>query len=926
MSTATRVTHEGAQELSPEVIKMALMCKDKVETTKELLGITNLNKAFQLENGEQVYVVSNQFVSRVHVVGVEGFEIEPTETESVPLSHGTLLPAADFVCGVVSSFWLKDTIDERVNSETNAPDQLDLASAESWGDFSISLRRVPGIGEIPAEETSEETVELEVHEVVELTQTTASLARFTDREAKLKLAIEPDPTFEPASSPPAPVCQHAYIKPSLYTGYMRAVIQLLLGIGFVGPRTYETKWIEEGEDRNYVSIKTENGLPVERVFGLPKEWDEEGFKVQIKYDYRFFTSHGLSWGSKQDNSLAADEEPEKLCYLIQISQSGVHAMLLPLDPLSKLPEGRERYVTLFPELAEQDQWGEGLLDKLGGFPTGESFPRGNDLQAAIKAGEVIELLDSSTMEAFYEGEFVATSLGWVFQPEGGRADNVCIKWTSAPGWKQGWHYSVVYELAPFNPALDEPYPQHAKWLRGSVKRYLIKKAKRLSPEQIAEILAIEGDNPDAVYEERFAYFKNLTVPSPMSGTGSLQPKKHGDLYNPGIAPIKFSEPLFGGGLVSFDFDCARDAKPPEHCDSPIAVIGEKGGGIATINCFYRKYAPPGLLSWDTRGQHQYVGTWEKGYASEGQRELGYFYTSHLDLRKKVDVGNYSNEKTTGTFVGYNYLVKSCAYYSKFFTNYTWVWHSYEWESVKYSGITYRAAIAFPEGERNAYYAVVYEEKEDYETAYGVIGPMRSGDGPIILHSGVYHWIYYWSPACDPGPPYIIHPSKLTCRMQEHKEASTINSWFPDAPAPEWYDYEIKPYKDDDGDCTGTATFISRKYGPVFSGPTWSESTEPKTTIEYKLRIFGDLPISGATLMSDSLSGDVGFVSTPLRDWWFKRAPDLFMNFPKLSVVQSCWGNQIINYDKQMEVPTAESYGTPNNLRSHSTATYVGYIK
>jgi hypothetical protein len=180
--------------------------------------------------------------------------------------------------------------------------------------------------------------------------------------------------------------QYANIKPTLFSGRMRKLVQALMGFGIP---------LRKAGQPTSKLPKTTKQPKLPSQFAL----DLAAYGLQIKYDWHFTKTHGI--GVATDGKL----------WLVELSQaSGMLIMPLPVSRLSS------DYVTTlrsgFKDAAT-------LATTYGGFPTGEPMP--SDPAPWIRAGRVVQVL--ANLSGFY-GTAVAPTVGWAFNYAGTAAHNV----------------------------------------------------------------------------------------------------------------------------------------------------------------------------------------------------------------------------------------------------------------------------------------------------------------------------------------------------------------------------------------------------------------------------------------------------------------------------------------------------------------------
>ena len=243
---------------------------------------------------------------------------------------------------------------------------------------------------------------------------TPSCARFheelvTGRQLSPRLAVRPLPEFsELTNRSPRnrqEFSQYSRLRASMYSGTMKKVAQIAMGLGRIAKAKMRDP-DRKGPDSQYI-----------------REVEESG--VQIRYDWRFWRTHGITRGA--DGHL----------WLVEISAArGVLARLLPSFPKSDTDGFRDR----------ADKRGDRAmvraLDELGCLPTGECFPSTSGaLNDLIARGEVLRLMDADGMARFYECSAYSSAMGWAFNDRGSEAHNTAYYY-GGDGFQRGVWYQV----------------------------------------------------------------------------------------------------------------------------------------------------------------------------------------------------------------------------------------------------------------------------------------------------------------------------------------------------------------------------------------------------------------------------------------------------------------------------------------------------
>lgn len=178
--------------------------------------------------------------------------------------------------------------------------------------------------------------------------------------------------------------QYTKLRPSMYSGTMKKVVQAVMGLGRVPKRAFVNK------DRPNAP--------------LPRYADEIiPTGVQVRYDYKFHRTHGIF------------KAEDGVLWLVEVSMTqGVLARPLPTFPASSTPLFKRR---------GGEQAINTIIDELGGIPTGEAFPVGADLADALRDGTILRLAGPDLLKDFYAASPYTTTMGWAFNDSGNEAHN-----------------------------------------------------------------------------------------------------------------------------------------------------------------------------------------------------------------------------------------------------------------------------------------------------------------------------------------------------------------------------------------------------------------------------------------------------------------------------------------------------------------------
>lgn len=226
-----------------------------------------------------------------------------------------------------------------------------------------------------------------------------------------RLAVRPSgelPELENDGFGPA-YTQYQKLRPSMYSGRMKQVVQVLMGMGRIGKAKMRDP-DRAVPDSQYIKQVDANGL-------------------QIQYDYKFNRTHGISQGA------------DGVLWLVEVSISrGVLAMPLPIFPKSATAGFLARAE------ARGDDAMVTAIEELGCLPTGDGFPP--DLDAEIAAGNVLRLLTPDDIAPFYDHSSYSSVLGWAFSKRGNEAHNTAWYFSDSDGIQRGVWYQINLNIGP----------------------------------------------------------------------------------------------------------------------------------------------------------------------------------------------------------------------------------------------------------------------------------------------------------------------------------------------------------------------------------------------------------------------------------------------------------------------------------------------
>lgn len=391
---------EGDEERALALIPEAKALLYKVQTFKQRAGVGTFSMSRRVDDDSTIYVLSAVDQNLIHI-SVAPDVPETVYSEDEP-PESTLFP--DFYSGLVYNGFLEGRVRRNSNGTTTR--------------YSVCT----GFSPTPN-------------------------CRFVHKELSggrqeaARLAVRPWVAFHELNnkSPSGhPIyTQYTELRSSMYSGTMKKVAQIAMGLGR----------ISKAKLRDPRAVKPDTKYI--------KAVDADG--VQIRYDWRFFRTHGITVGA--DNRL----------WIVEISQSrGVLARPLPIFPHSTTDSFRARAE------ARGDTAMTTALDELGCLPTGEAFPNtAAQVNALIARGEILRLLEPSDLSEFYSCSAYSTAMGWAFNEHGTEAHNTAY-YFGDDGFQRGVWYQVNINLGTIrnNRRPGEPIASGSAELQKNTEGYI----------------------------------------------------------------------------------------------------------------------------------------------------------------------------------------------------------------------------------------------------------------------------------------------------------------------------------------------------------------------------------------------------------------------------------------------------------------------
>lgn len=449
---------EGDEERALALIPEAKALLYKVQTFKQRAGVGTFSMSRRVDDDSTIYVLSAHGQNLIHI------SVAPDVPEMInaehPIPEGTLFP--DFYSGLVYNGYLEERV--RTDDDGN----------EIRYSVCVSFSPTP---------TCQRT-----HEELS-----------GGRQEVPRLAVRPWPAFDELnnnSSSGRPVfTQYTKLRSSMYSGTMKKVAQIVMGLGRIGKaKLRDPRAVKP--DTKYIEDVGSNG-------------------VQIRYDWRFFRTHGITVGA--DGRL----------WLVEISSNrGVIARPLPIFPHS-MTEGFRRRAEARGDTAMLT-----ALDELGCLPTGEAFPNtAAQVNALVERGEILRLLEPSELSEFYRCSAYSSAMGWAFNERGNEAHNTAY-YFGDDGFQRGVWYQINISIGAIKEDWKpgEPIADGTASLRKNAEGYIYcPPAPGTSYARYVPIKFHEPMLPGLLSHEGVPSIEAAGLPAPMVDTPMFVSFVNGDL-------------------------------------------------------------------------------------------------------------------------------------------------------------------------------------------------------------------------------------------------------------------------------------------------------------------------------------------------------------------------------------------------------------
>lgn len=501
-----------------------------------------------------------------------------------------------------------------------------------------------------------------------------------------RFAVKPSLSVEaryPPHTGPLALSQYQRVKPTLYSGRMRQVVQFIAGFGRRSPQSIydlaEPKLLPE------IGASPPLGMDFER------QVVEAGRQVQ--YDWGYTRTHGITVAS------------DGTWWLVEIGMQGVKAMPLPCNELARRPEFLEKLEALGDDEALY------ALEQLdGNWPTGMAFPRFEAEEMARSGGFIVQLAEHDAMTAVYSRSSYSSPMGWAFNDSGTEA-HVTGYWTHADGIQRGSWFAARISIgrsAPIDPPPEAAAIQAritGAFATAADKRaaypWALRKAERLTRMQASNVL--DTGTAQQLWDALLAQ----QCPPLATAAAQVRLMDEGLLYQRGQFQrhIQFPEPMFGY-CISHDMRPTPSTRDlgSRRCDTVMMVFFD-GDDLQTVRYYYEPSTRPVPEQSDYE-DCMYVGSWSRSAAIPDYGCPPMMYSNQFDDRE--DHGAQTEDETiTSVDMGYTRTVvfdDLHAYYLGYLVR-TKTFHRTTVRRTV-SGAFVRASVRVPFWDRCAYYYTV----------------------------------------------------------------------------------------------------------------------------------------------------------------------------------------------------------------------------
>lgn len=925
---------------SEDIVREAVRLAEGLRAQKEALGATSMIKGYDLPDGTIVGIADLSDTWTVQIeppVVPADWPVHISDWVELPISEP--LPIISFVSGAVTT-------------GTGQTFQVEIP---------VEGQREPRIVSVFAVVNPDSTVK---RVMGGFPRKTADL--FTAAEAGVKVGVPQHAAFLTLGDD-TPRTHFQSHDPGLFTGAMAPLVQLLLGVGRLLEYDYEQRLIKDQPERTQPLIRETLMLgqvetdiwEVKSLVRTTPEHELYKTQIQLMYDYRWFRTHGITWGSRTpleyapDLYLMADPHRTQEPFLVELSNQGVAVTPLPRDIASFYPEVRDQYLRVYPELNQYRPFnGNSLFDGLGGFPTGASIPANQETrQRWIRAGYLVVL--PNALSSFYAGDALYSGHGWAFSSNGRKAVNICRK------WRNGHQFSECHELSlEISQRSNIEFQIQADMVIEKLNLtdpVEIHKAHRLTNDQVQYIFSpLLRGNHKSEYEAfdelevqaDWLVIANLT----MIRSGSISVRGFicssgyagygGAAYVPGfgfsvhipgvvIDPCKSNGLRFKvfesllGGVIDVDFSVhplVRHNAPA--ADGPIFVTYVRDS-LEILNLYVETEAGGWVKKWwNDRQPCQFVGSWSSGETKIYARPNGNFYTSSKDFRI-VNMSRSTKERiTSARILGYEDMAENC----QFFGMHIWLSRTYFYTTsfVEDTDADLRSrnvAVMCAANNRSVFFVCEQVLSKGGSSGKGTGGKLTVGKTGRSIVGVIRHFVWHWVSCASCARKVIPTNTYQECGEMRNTGCGAM-FWPTERPA--YLNYSVGEdgmhYGDWNSRVTGDVSGIlgSALYSPKINVPAaWSEFKGKKDRIEYEIYGFGLPEMNGRLIHEEKYTQMEGeeplefLYSGAPSEWWRCAMPEC--SVAPWYVMRNHYGKPFVITNSNIEWGDTVEYGVRPNL-------------
>lgn len=448
-----------------------------------------------------------------------------------------------------------------------------------------------------------------------------------------RLAVETDESISTAPRYGGIIARPQFdgIKPTMYTGRMKKVVQAMLGLGFLpakGPYDYS------------VTIKEDDDDQIRELSPYDEEVKSTGYIMH--YDFHWYRSHGIAKDASGDP------------WLVEIgAQKGVIAMRLPLIPYSDTKQFAKKV------LKNNDQALLACIAEFGGVPSGEGFPTGKSFSAMVRAGQILQLVEPEGLASFYELSDFSSACGWAFNDSGNEAHNTGYK--DGPTNQYAEHHQVSFRIGVTKPEIGkaamEELRERVKHLRDDYGFYSFNAAMHKLLFMDEYELAKQYRVYDILGAKEFMrQLDALEVIPPMTVAGSAARVGRGNLSGVGTVAgwqMKFWHPFWPEeerAIISHDFNGPVEVT----CDTTVFVFFA-GDTLKYVKMFKSLKKKDAADYESDINACMFDGSWSEEWTTNGGQVAVGYYTSDQDGRREFS-DYYKRHDVESSYAGTEGLI------------------------------------------------------------------------------------------------------------------------------------------------------------------------------------------------------------------------------------------------------------------------------